>query len=181
MNIVTEKTDDRLQIALNDCALSILRKYKKTEQEGERVFPPLSNQKLNDYLKEAALLARLKKKWVDEYYTGNERRRDEYKFYQIISCHDARRTFICCSLVLGIPPEVVMKWTGHRDYASMKPYIEISEEAKADYMKRWNKPKENVKSRLISTLEELLSDNEAIEKVECLMNSLLNNSCSCSH
>lgn len=145
MNIVTEKTDDRLQIILNDWALSILKKYKKTKQREGRVFPPLSNQKLNDRLKEAALLAQLNKTWVDEYYVGNERIRDDYKFYQIISCHDARRTFICNSLVLRIPPEAVMKWTGHSDYASMKPYIEIPNEAMTDYMERWNKPKENVK------------------------------------
>ena len=89
-------------------------------------------------LKEAALLARLTKTWVDEYYIGNKRERKEYKFYQIISCHDGRRTFICCSLALGIPHTFVMKWTGHSDYASMKPYIEISDEAKAAYMEKWN-------------------------------------------
>lgn len=139
MEIVTEKTNDRLKINLNDCALEILKKYKKLKLQDSYVFPRLSNQKLNEHLKEAALLAQLKKKWVDEYYIGIERIRKEYTFYQIISCHDARRTFICCSLVLGIPPEVVMKWTGHNDYASMKPYIEISDKGKASFMGKWNK------------------------------------------
>ena len=35
----------------------------------------------------------------------------------------------------GIPPQVVMKWTGHSDYQAMKPYIEIAEKTKADAMK----------------------------------------------
>ena len=37
------------------------------------------------------------------------------------------KTFICLALSSGIPPQVVMKWTGHCDYMSMKPYIDITE------------------------------------------------------
>ena len=35
----------------------------------------------------------------------------------------------------GIPPQVVMKWTGHSDYKAMRPYIDIAEKTKADAMK----------------------------------------------
>ena len=53
-----------------------------------------------------------------------------------ISIPDAgRRTFICFALSSGIPPQVVMKWTGHSDYQAMKPYIAIAEKTKADAMK----------------------------------------------
>ena len=34
----------------------------------------------------------------------------------------------------GIAPQVVMKFTGHADYKSMKPYIDIAEKAKTDAM-----------------------------------------------
>lgn len=47
----------------------------------------------------------------------------------------ARSTFIVTTLSLGIPPNVVMKWTGHSDYQAMKPYIAIAEKTKADAMK----------------------------------------------
>ena len=30
----------------------------------------------------------------------------------------------------GVPPDVVMKITGHSDYKSMKPYIDITDSAK---------------------------------------------------
>ena len=53
----------------------------------------------------------------------------------LIGTHAARRTFICFALASGIPPQVVMKWTGHSDYQAMKPYIEIAEKTKADAMK----------------------------------------------
>lgn len=39
---------------------------------------------------------------------------------------------------MGISPEVVMKWTGHSDYSSMKPYIEVADETKAESMDKWN-------------------------------------------
>lgn len=39
--------------------------------------------------------------------------------------HTGRRTFICNALAMGIPPQVIMKWTGHSDYKAMKPYILI--------------------------------------------------------
>ena len=35
----------------------------------------------------------------------------------------------------GVPPQVVMKWTGHSDYKAMRPFIDIAKKAKADAMK----------------------------------------------
>ena len=43
---------------------------------------------------------------------------------------------ICFALSNGIPPDVVMKFTGHCDYKSMKPYIDITESAKKDAIKK---------------------------------------------
>ena len=65
---------------------------------------------------------------------GPKGRRDLSK----ISTHGnmaARRTFICFALSNGIPPQVVMKWTGHSDYKAMRPYIDIAEKTKSDAMK----------------------------------------------
>ena len=53
---------------------------------------------------------------------------------RLIGTHAGRRTFICFALSSGIPPQGVMKWTGHSDYQAMKPYIEIAEKTKADAM-----------------------------------------------
>ena len=48
--------------------------------------------------------------------------------------HAGRRTFICLALSSGIPPQLVLKWTGHSDYKSMKPYIDIATRTKSDAM-----------------------------------------------
>jgi len=39
------------------------------------------------------------------------------------------------ALSSGIPPQIVMKWTGHSDYHAMKPYIEIADKTEVDAMK----------------------------------------------
>ena len=56
---------------------------------------------------------------------------------QICGC--ARKTFICFALSNGIPPNVVMKYTGHCDYKSMKPYIDIATRTKSDAMDAMDK------------------------------------------
>ena len=54
--------------------------------------------------------------------------------YSEMSTHAGRKTFICFMLSIGVAPQVVMKFTGHADYKSMKPYIDIAEKAKTDAM-----------------------------------------------
>ena len=54
--------------------------------------------------------------------------------HELLSTHTGRKTFICNALSLGIPPNVVMKWTGHSDYKAMKPYIDIADSIKVNSM-----------------------------------------------
>jgi hypothetical protein len=39
---------------------------------------------------------------------------------------------------MGIPPEIVMKWTGHSGYKAMKPYIDVVDEIKDKSMKKFD-------------------------------------------
>ena len=124
--------------------------------KGETLFPVPSNQKLNDYLKEAAKMAGLNRKITQVYFKGSVRYEDTYEFWEQISCHDARRTFVCCSLALGIPPSVVMSCTGHSDYESMKPYIEVADETQKMEMDKWNS--HQYKSEIISRMDKMNSE-----------------------
>ena len=58
--------------------------------------------------------------------------------YALLGTHAGLRTFICNALALGIPPQVVMKWTGHSDYKAMKLYIDIADDIKANAMSKFN-------------------------------------------
>ena len=90
------------------------------------------------YIKELAELAGINEPIRQTYYKGNERIDDVTPKYALLGTHAGRRTFICNALALGIPPQVVMKWTGHSDYKAMKPYIDIADDIKANAMSKFN-------------------------------------------
>ena len=138
IEVTTVKTSDSLIIELNNHSKAILDKYKDVPFENDKVLPVITNQKMNDYLKELAEMAGIDEPVRQTYYKGNERIDDVTPKYALLGTHAGRRTFICNALALGIPPQVVMKWTGHSDYKAMKPYIDIADDIKANAMSKFN-------------------------------------------
>lgn len=138
IEITTIKTADSLIIELNKYSKAILDKYKDTQFEDHKALPVISNQKMNDYLKELGKLAEINEPVRETYYRGNERIDVVTPKYSLLGTHAGRRTFICNALALGIPAQVVMKWTGHSDYKAMKPYIDIADDIKANAMSKFN-------------------------------------------
>ena len=138
IEVTTVKTSDSLIIELNNHSKAILDKYKDVAFENDKVLPMITNQKMNDYLKELAEMAGIDEPVRQTYYRGNERIDEVTPKYALLGTHAGRRTFICNALALGIPPQVVMKWTGHSDYKAMKPYIDIADDIKANAMSKFN-------------------------------------------
>ena len=138
IEVTTVKTSDSLIIELNKHSKAILDKYKDVAFEDDKVLPVITNQKMNDYLKELAELAGIDEPVRQTYYRGNGRIDEVTPKYALLGTHAGRRTFICNALALGIPPQVVMKWTGHSDYKAMKPYIDIADDIKANAMSKFN-------------------------------------------
>ena len=60
-------------IELNKYSKAILEKYKDIHFENHMVLPVISNQKMNDYLKELGELAEINEPVRETYYKGNER------------------------------------------------------------------------------------------------------------
>ena len=138
IEITTVKTADSLIIELNNHSKTILDKYKDVHFENDKALPVISNQKMNDYLKELAQLSEIDEPVRETFYKGNERIDLVTPKYELLGTHAGRRTFICNALSLGIPAQVVMKWTGHSDYKAMKPYIDVADSIKADAMDKFN-------------------------------------------
>ena len=138
IEVTTIKTSDSLIIELNNHSKAILDKYKDVAFEDDKVLPVITNQKMNDYLKELAEMAGIDEPIRQTYYKGNERIDEVTPKYALLGTHAGRRTFICNALALGIPPQIVMKWTGHSDYKAMKPYIDIADDIKANAMSKFN-------------------------------------------
>lgn len=138
IEVTTVKTADSLIIELNSHSKAILDKYKDVHFEHDKVLPVITNQKMNDYLKELAEVAEINEPVRETYYKGNQRIDETTPKYALLGTHAGRRTFICNALSLGIPAQVVMKWTGHSDYKAMKPYIDIADDIKANAMSKFD-------------------------------------------
>lgn len=139
IQVTTIKTYETLRIELNDYSKSILNKYKEYNFDKNLALPVISNQKMNDYLKELGEICGIDSPVSTTYYKGSERIDEVHKKHELLTTHCARRTFISNAIMLGIAPEIVMKWTGHEDYKAMKPYIAIADKAKRDAMDLFNK------------------------------------------
>lgn len=139
IEIVTVKTADRILIELNSKSQTILSKYSDIHFPDKKVLPVLSNQKMNKKLHELCKLAGVDEPVKTTHYEGNKRIDNVQPKYELVGTHCGRRTFICTALSKGIPPSVVMKWTGHSDYKAMKPYIDIADEVKSSYMKQFDR------------------------------------------
>jgi integrase len=171
IEICTKKTHDKLSIPLTIHAKEIINKYKSENYRNCKMFRVYANQKINKLLKRAAEKAGLDREVVLIHYNGNTRTEEVKKFHEVIGCHDARRTFVCCSLALGIPPTVVMSCTGHSTYNSMKPYIEVADETQRVELAKWDKAEKqnDIKGDIAKKLEDV--DETTLMKVLELLRS----------
>ena len=138
IEITTVKTADSISIELNDITTAILEKYKEVDFKENRALPSLTNQAMNRDLKELCKLAGINEEIRVTTYKGSTRIDEVFQKWEKVGTHTGRRTFIVNALSLGIPPNVVMKWTGHSDYKAMRPYIDIVDSIKAQSMTKFN-------------------------------------------
>ena len=78
-------------------------------------------------------------------YKGAVRTDEVKKKWETIGTHAARRTFVVNALQMGVSPTVVMSWTGHSDYKSMRPYIAVADSARAKAMAGFDQLGEDTK------------------------------------
>jgi integrase len=138
IHLTTVKTNDRLKINLNKYSTAILDKYKDFNFEADKALPVISNQKSNEYLKEACKQAGFNQPTQIVYKIGNERKDEIYPKYELMSMHAGRRTFVCLGLLLGLSSKVIMSFTGHKSIEAMKPYEKIVDELKSKEMAKFD-------------------------------------------
>ncbi|MCK8493147.1 site-specific integrase [Spirosoma sp. RP8] len=121
----TLKTSERVSIPLNPKILSILNKY-----EG---IPPrtITNQKMNDYLKELCRLAGLVESVEVSRTKGGKKETRYVEKCEMVTTHTARRSFATNAFLAKVPTVSIMKITGHRSEAVFLRYIKISSEQNA--------------------------------------------------
>ncbi|WP_373701893.1 MULTISPECIES: site-specific integrase [Bacteroidales] len=100
-----QKTNVTTNVLLLDIPKSIIAKYRDSSPREGKLFPILSNQKMNAYLKEIADLCGIKKN---------------------LTFHLARHTFATMSLSKGVPMESVSKMLGHTNIKTTQIYARIT-------------------------------------------------------
>lgn len=138
IEVTTVKTANSISIELNDITKAILEKYKDVPFKDNKALPNLTNQAMNRDIKQLCKLAGINAGIHITTYKGSIRTDAMYQKWEKVGTHTGRRTFIVQALSMGIPPSVVMKWTGHSDYKAMKPYIDIVDSIKAQSMTKFN-------------------------------------------
>lgn len=123
------KTRSETRIHLIPKAMSILTKYR-----AEGRLPKISSQRMNDYLKELGQRAEIIEPVRIVRYMGATRVEERGPKWQFLSSHVARRTFVTLSLERGMRPELLMSLTGHRSFKTMKKYIALTENSRAEAM-----------------------------------------------
>lgn len=141
IEVVTQKTSEPLTIELNKYSKSIIERCAKRNKffASKLVLPVISIQKSNEHLKDCAMLAQIDKPIRLISYRGSAREEKVVLKWEILTTHCARRTFVVNALRLGIPAEVIMKWTGHSDFKAMRPYVAIVDELKKTNMSKFDR------------------------------------------
>lgn len=111
-----QKTSNSVNVPLLPVAIEIIEKYKGHPKViiGMRLFPKISNQKLNSYLKEIADLCGIRKN---------------------LTFHLARHTFATTvTLTNGVPIETVSKLLGHSSITTTQIYAKVIEKKLSEDM-----------------------------------------------
>lgn len=122
----------RIPLVIEGAREILLRQENKSEND--KVFPSISNQKFNVYIKELCKLAEIKSIMKEVKYRGLERVEKSEEKHAFISSHTARRTFITLAIEKGIPHEIIMEVTGQEDYRTLKKYIAVSDKTKTEQL-----------------------------------------------
>lgn len=122
IDLLTEKDDDRINFPLSKRATAIYMKYRDRIYSNRLLFPVISNQKYNEYLKKLGKCAELKGEWTDYEYRLTEKIIVKIP-KENLSTHTARRTFIVTAINENVDPTLIALIISHSDLKSMKPYI----------------------------------------------------------
>ncbi len=97
-------------------------------------LPLIANQKQNEYIKEVFKELDYKHKVQRVTTRGKENIKEEIEFYNRISTHTARRTFITMMKRQGKSDKLIAKITGHTDMKTLNQYYQVDDEQTKEAM-----------------------------------------------
>lgn len=139
LHIKTFKTGESVIIPIHPYIRKIMAKY--SGKYPNSLPPAISNQKMNDYLKEIAKQVDSLKVPVEvEGIKGGLKVTSTKEKWELVTSHSGRRSFATNVYKSGFPAISLMKITGHRTEKSFLLYIKVTPEENAHkLLEHWNK------------------------------------------
>ena len=130
IKITQLKTDHEIVIPVHPVVRDILEKYKG------RLPKPISNQKTNAFLKEIGQQCPLLDATVAQSFTkAGVRVLQNFKKWELVGSHTARRSFCTNEFLAGTPAELIMQISGHKSAAAFRLYLRLTPTEGAQKMK----------------------------------------------
>jgi integrase len=121
-----EKTMSKAHVPLLETVKGILEKYGNKP-------PEVCEQYFNREIKKFCFDCGLDRPVVIRDRQGRRMIEKVYALHEVVSSHTGRKTFVSIMLARGVPIQDVMNMSGHQDYRSMKPYIQVDREKMKKY------------------------------------------------
>lgn len=145
IEIETQKTAEPVVIPIHSTVKLIMKKYKGKYPNS--LPPTISNVKMNLYIKELGKIKKLEKmakslhaQTSTSITKGGVNISTNYKKYELITTHTARRSFASNLYLDGVPAITIMKITGHKTEKSFMRYIKITPNENAKILQlHWQK------------------------------------------
>ncbi len=133
--LTTQKTRDIIKVPLNDIALEIVKKYR---ERGNFGLNNLSNPSYY-HVKKIGKLAGIDAQINAKETTDNGVETKNFKKYELMGFHTARKTFVTLSLMKGMSVQMIMEITGHKNFKTLQRYLKITDrQVQDEYDKAWN-------------------------------------------
>jgi site-specific recombinase XerD len=130
LEIRQTKTDEHVSIPLTETALNTVRELINGK------YHAITNQRMNEYVKNLCELAEITEPFEVHKYKGRDKTVEIIPKHKLVTTHTGRRTFATNLLNKGVPAEVVMKFTGHKDYRSFAKYVNIPRRAATEMVRQ---------------------------------------------
>jgi integrase len=138
INLRVEKTEKSIVIPVHTIVSQIMKKYK--ESTPNSLPPAISNQKMNGYLKEIGIKAKIKDPIIINEIKGNMNVETKKFKYELICTHTARRSFATNLYLSNFPTIEIRMITGHRTESSFLRYIKMEGQQSASrLLEHWAK------------------------------------------
>jgi integrase len=140
IELFQQKTGGKVIIPIHKVVKEILDKYNGAAPEN------ISNQKLNDYIKEVYKAVEVKERIEIISTKGGVRVVKAFEKWELVSSHTARRSFATNLYLMGVPAQTIMKITGHKTETAFLKYIRLDTQEHANIVRDMWKAEQPLKT-----------------------------------